>query len=170
MYVLAFFNHSRYVEMAFTELELKGIPRSRILAVPLDKQYREPMVLDSFNRSDGRSLLDGAAVSGTVFMVLGVIYGFVWKGGPILWGLVGLILGALLGFLLDYGIGRLRRRKRKQPRSQAGPGGTALQGDRPAEISVIVNCQPEQSEMVERVLWQHFALAVGEYEKDHSHL
>lgn len=50
---------------------------------------------------DGRSILDGAMMSVTVFMVLGAIYGFVWRWGPIIWGLLGLAGGFFLGLIIE---------------------------------------------------------------------
>lgn len=43
-----------------------------------------------------------------VFMELGVVYGCFWKLGPVLWGLIGLGFGVVLGFLLDYYVGKLK--------------------------------------------------------------
>lgn len=51
------------------------------------------MVMDTIHRADGISLFDGAEVSGAILMTLGVVYGFVLKWGPIIWGLIGLLAG-----------------------------------------------------------------------------
>ena len=155
MYVFSSFEHSVFLELAITALTQKGIAKNRILAVPLEKRYVARKLYDTIHRSDGMSLLDGAAVLGTVFMVLGVIYGFVWKWGPILWGLIGLGFGGSLGFLLDLLI------------SKKG-GGNNKFGAKATEVVLIVNCTENQVEMVETLLWDHLPLGVARLDLDKS--
>ena len=148
MYIIAAFEHSTYLELALAGLEKNGIGREKILAVPLDQKLEERQILDTIHRSDGFSLFDGAAVLGTVFMLLGVIYGFVLKWGPVIWGLIGLFLGAFLGFVPDLFIGK-------------GPSGKRRIKRRAAEVVLIINCGEDKAEMAESVLRDHFALGVG---------
>jgi hypothetical protein len=156
MYVYASFDYSAYLELAITDLEKRGIARENILAVPLDKRMEERKLFDTIHRSDGMSLFDGAAVSGAIFMELGVIYGFILKWGPIVWGLIGLAGGALLGFLLDYVGGKLRQQKNaRKTRNQAKAGKSNT------EVVLTILCRPENYEMVEKVLWDNMALGVG---------
>ena len=160
MYVYASFDYSAYLELAITDLEKRGIAREHILAVPLDKRVEERMVLDTIHRADGISLFDGAAVLGAVFMELGVIYGFVLKWGPIAWGLIGLFGGAMLGFLLDYFYGRVRSHKQeKATRKQVKA------GENNTEVILTVYCEPNQYEMVEKVLWDNMAFGVGKLDR-----
>lgn len=148
MYVIASFEHSAFLELAITDLEQKGLPRTAILAVPLSVLRDERRLFDTIHRADGASLLDGAAVLGTVGMSLGVIFGFIWAWGPIIWGLIGLFAGCVLGFVLDYANTRRSRRQR------TGAGGAT-------EVVVIVSCEARDRETVERVLWEHMANAIG---------
>lgn len=160
MYVYASFDYSAYLELAITELEKRGIARENILAVPLDKRVEEKKLFDTIHRTDGMSLFDGAAVAGAIFMTLGVIYGFVLKWGPIIWGLIGLLSGALIGFLLDMFVGKLRKNKAaKKTRNQAKA------GDQITEVVLTIVCRPEQYEMVEKVLWDNMALGVGKLDR-----
>ncbi|MDD2619469.1 MAG: hypothetical protein PHC92_02185 [Syntrophomonadaceae bacterium] len=160
MYVYASFDYSAFLELAITDLEKRGIAREHILAVPLDKRVEERMVLDTIHRADGISLFDGAAVLGAVFMELGVIYGFILKWGPITWGLIGLFGGAFLGFLLDYFYGRIRNRKKeKATRNQQKT------GESNTEVVLTIFCEPNQYEMVEKVLWDNMALGVGKLDR-----
>lgn len=160
MYVYASFDYSAYLELAITDLEKRGIAREHILAVPLDKRVEERKLLDTIHRSDGMSLFDGAAVLGTVFMTLGTIYGFILEWGPIIWGLIGLLGGALLGFLLDYFGGKIRQNKNaKETRNQAKAGKSNT------EVVLTIFCKPEQYEMVEKVLWDNMALGVGKLDR-----
>jgi hypothetical protein len=107
MFITATFEYSEYLELAISELEQHGIIRERIVAIPLDKKVEKRKILDTIHRADGVSQIDGAMVLGAVFMELGVVYGYFWKLGPVLWGLIGLGAGALAGFILDYYVGKL---------------------------------------------------------------
>lgn len=148
MYVIATFKQSNILELCITELEEKGIHRSRILAVPMVKRKANQQLFDSIYRADGISLFDGMAAMGTVFMTLGTIYGYVWTGGPILWGLIGLLVGGILGFVLDLFIGKKRIHK-------------VNSGDRGADVVLMIHCEENQVPMIEKVLWDHLALGVA---------
>lgn len=153
MYVISTFEQSLFLELAITELEERGIARDKILAVPLDKKVEEKNVFDTIHRADGISLFDGAASLGAVFMILGTIYGFVWKWGPIIWAVIGLFFGAGLGFILDFMI------RRKRPNSKKATGQST-------EVVLIIKCNGNQFEMVEKTLWQHFALGVAKLDRN----
>ena len=146
--MISTFQYSTHVELAISKLENKGIPESRILAVPVFKVAEEKRLFDTINHTDGISTFDGIAVSGTVFMVLGVIYGYVLKWGPIIWGLIGLFAGGILGFLLD----RLPiAGKSKRKKNMAGK----------SEVVIIVKCNENESKMVEDILRDNLALGIG---------
>ena len=81
-------------------------------------------------------------------MVLGVIYGFVLAWGPIIWGLLGLVGGFLVGFLLDISFSKLRHSKERR-------------ADNDGELFLIVNCEQHQVEQVKKTLWEHLALGVA---------
>jgi hypothetical protein len=146
--ITAIFDHSSFVELAVTELEDKGIEKEKILAIPLvqdnDKDFA---ILDTIHRADGISIIDTAAVTGTTGMTFGVIYGFIWTWGPIIWGLIGLLGGIAVGLLLDY---LLTKRKLGTHRK-----------DKSAELVLIVSCDKKHSDMVEKVLRNNTALGVG---------
>ncbi|WP_078553527.1 hypothetical protein [Bacillus alkalicellulosilyticus] len=99
--VIATFEHSPFVEMAIHEIEKIGIPAQHIVALPLENLESQTHIVDSIHRADGRSVLDGAMVGGSIFMVLGTIYGFIWYWGPIIWGLIGLVFGFFLGLVIE---------------------------------------------------------------------
>jgi hypothetical protein len=152
---MAIFEQSSFLEMSLAELEQTGIPREKILAVPMDQRKEKRRVFDTIHYADGISLFDGAAALGTACMVVGAIYGFVLKWGPILWGLIGLLSGALIGFLLDIWIGK---RSVFKHRIQRVP-----------EVVIIVHCDNlRQMESVEATLWDHFALGVAKYVQEGS--
>ena len=76
------------------------IPKDALLAIPIIKTPVEKKYLDPYN-SDGLNMFLVACL-GMVLMLLGSIYGFVLYWGPIIWGLIGLISGSLIGIAIDY--------------------------------------------------------------------
>ncbi len=149
MYVVSSFEHSTYLELAITELQQKGISKENILAIPMEINNENKKILDTIHYSNGISFFDSATALGTVFMVLGVIYGFMLKWGPIIWGLIGFFAGFSLGFLLDIIFGNKKRNKNIKNRS--------------TEVILIINCYKEQVKIVESTLLNHHVLGLGKY-------
>ncbi|TDF97046.1 hypothetical protein [Paenibacillus piri] len=102
MYIVASFEHSVAVELALTELEKIGIPKSDLFALPLQVRNEKKRIFDSAHYADGVSFVDLATILGSAFMLVGGIYGFVLKLGPVLWALFGLVGGGVLGFLIKW--------------------------------------------------------------------
>jgi len=146
MYVVATFEQSIFVELALTALETKGIPREQILAVPMDKRTEPRRLFDTIHRADGIGMLDAPAILATVFMLLGAIYGFEWKWGPILWGIIGAVFGVLLGVLLKLFLVQ---------KGRYGLSGIT------SEVVVLIRCREDQWETVEKILWDNTALAIS---------
>ena len=147
MHIISSFEHSAFLELALNKLQEKGIEKENIVAVPLQNIKDQPKLFDTIHRSDGESLLDLAAVLGTVFSVLGASFGFVLTWGPIIWGLLGVAFGAIIGFTFDYLLTK-KRIKRK----------TTLH----TEVILIVNCKENEYDTVKRILFENRALGVGE--------
>jgi hypothetical protein len=101
--------------------------------------------------TDGSSLFDLGAVLGTIFMLLGVIYGFTWKIGPIWGALSGLGLGFAVGLLIDWMVTKRKISKNELRRSAT-------------EVVLIIECTAIQIEKVENILWDHFALGISKLE------
>jgi len=57
MYVFATFDHSNYVELAITAVQMKGIAKQNILGVSMAKKGEDAKLFDSIHSSDGLSLL-----------------------------------------------------------------------------------------------------------------
>jgi hypothetical protein len=153
MHIIAAFEHSDSLEMALSKLIHRGIPPESIVAVPLDRRIEESRVIDTIHRSDGKSLMDIACIWGVIFMLLGTIYGFVLKWGPILWGLIGLVSGLLFGFFIDY-----LHTKHTQKNAK-------LHLKKTTEVFITIKCRTaEQMDMVEKLLWDHMALGIGRLE------
>ena len=147
MHIISSFEHSAFLELAINHLQEKGIEKENIVAVPLQNMKDQPKLFDTIHRSDGESLLDLAAVLGTVFSVLGASFGFVLTWGPIIWGILGLAFGAIIGFMIDY----LLTKKHKKSK-------TSLT----TEVILIVSCKENEYDIVKRILFENRALGVGE--------
>jgi hypothetical protein len=128
-------------------LQESGIEKENIVAVPLNENIKEqPKIFDTIHRADGISLLDLSAVMGTIFSVLGASFGFVLKWGPIIWGLIGLALGAICGFLIDYCMTKKRIK---------------IKTHSITEVVLIIKCQENQYQTVKNILMEYMALGIG---------
>jgi hypothetical protein len=145
MFVIATFENSIYIELAITALEQQGISKELILAAPLDKRKEPRNLFDTIHKSDGFSLFDGPSILGTCLMLLGAIYGYELEWGPILWGIIGAVSGLLLGFLIKMLMLKKSKRGSKNISS---------------EIVLMVRCEDQKWEMVEKILWDHLALGL----------
>jgi hypothetical protein len=157
MHVFATFEQTLSLEMALTSLEHSGITKPQILAVPLAKSMESRKLFDSIHRADGVSLFDTAAVLGTIFMLLGTIYGYVLTWGPIIWGIIGAVFGLLLGFFIKYAIVKMQKKRKKNRNSRIT-----------SEVVVIIRCDESQWQTVENILWNNNALGVSKLKKKES--
>ncbi len=151
MYVLASFNYCFHTELAVSEMVEKGLKNEQIFILPLELRGEPRQILDTIHHSDGVSMIDGGAILGTVFMTLGVIYGFILEWGPIIWGLIGLAGGFLLGCLIDYFWGKTRHSKNRR-------------NDSMGEVIIMVDCKEDQLDMVKNTLWGHLALGLAVFQ------
>ena len=149
MYIVANFENSLLLELAITGLEKNGVAREEILALPLLQEVGE-QVFDSIHGADGISNVDTAMILGSMAMVLGTIYGFVLTWGPIICGLIGLLLGMILGYLID----RIpKKNKGKQAKGALSKGGNS--------VILMISCSPSQQEGIEKTLKEYFPLGMG---------
>ena len=146
MYVFATFVHSNYVELAITAIQMKGIAKDNILGVSMDKKREEVKLFDSIHASDGLSLLDLPILMATIFCLFGSIYGFLLIWGPVLWGIISMILGFSIGLFI-----KLMFNKKFNHRQR---------NEKATEVVVIIECNETQVEMIKDLLWDHHALGV----------
>ncbi|UJF31904.1 hypothetical protein [Paenibacillus hexagrammi] len=149
MQIFATFEYSAFLEIAITELEEKGI--TAIYAVPLDLRKKEPRLLDSIHRADGLSFIDKGMIFAFMFGTIGASKGFVWQGGPIIWGIAGAMLGFLIGTALSWIMYLMKRNKRQ----------LQLKKGKKGEVILIVSCEDNQASVVEDILWDHRALGLA---------
>ncbi|MEN6391635.1 MAG: hypothetical protein ABFD04_14580 [Syntrophomonas sp.] len=148
MYLVASFHYCMHTEIAIAKMEELGIPREQIFAVPLEKRGENRHIFDTIHHADGVSLFDGGAILGSACMVLGVIYGFVLAWGPIIWGLIGLVGGFLVGLLLDLNFSRFKHSRERRKESDS-------------ELFLLVQCDDQKADAVKQALWDHLALGVA---------
>lgn len=149
MYIIASFEQNALLEIAISDLTRLGLTDRHILAVPLQKTTRQLTVFDKMHQADGFSVLDGAALLGTVGMLLGVIYGSVHYWGPIICGLLGLVSGTATGLAVDWVItaSNIKSKERSNP----------------IPVMLMVHCETAQAEAVEKILQEHQALGLARH-------
>jgi hypothetical protein len=144
MELVATFPYTANVELVLIELERFGIPRSGLMAIPL--QGTEPYLTLKAVGNAGGTNWDYGFVLGTVGMLLGSIYGFVLPGGPVLWA-----MGGLVGFFL-IGVGitvAFRNRQIKRTRSEP-------------QVVIWIRCEDRDTEQIRTMLIWHAAVGIGE--------
>lgn len=149
MQLFSTFEHTVNIEMAVATLEKKGIRRESIFVVPLDNRTEDHKIFDNIHRSDGTSLIDVGAALATAFSVIGASVGFKLAWGPIYWGLIGGFVGFILGFAIRLFTEKVIKKRRR-----------LLKGFH-SELIVIVDCDESQGELVENILFSHYALGVA---------
>ncbi|WP_366161551.1 hypothetical protein ABXS71_22070 [Bacillus infantis] len=149
MQLFSTFEHSTSIEMAVSTLEKKGIKCEKIFIVPLDNRQEKHQLFDNLNRSDGTSLIDIGAALATAFSVVGASIGFKLAWGPIYWGLITAVAGFLIGLSIRLFTETVVKKKKRQ-----------LKGVH-SEVILIVECEDSEGELVENILFGHYALGVA---------
>lgn len=149
MQLFSTFESNLYIEMAISTLEKKGIKKENIFAVPLDNRTEERKFFYSIHRSDGITLVDIGMALATAFSVVGASIGFKFSWGPIYWGLIGAFTGFVLGFVIRLFTEIFLKKKKRVLRGMH------------SEIILIIDCEEIQAELIENILWNHFALGVA---------
>jgi len=152
MYVFATFDHSNYVALAITAVQMKGIAKENILGVSMDKKGEEAKLFDSIHSSDGLSLLDLPILLATFFCLFGSIYGFLLTWGPVLWGIIGMIGGFSLGLIIKLITTKKYDNRQKSLKS--------------SEVVLVIECKETQAEMVKDLLWANYALGIRKLNLD----
>lgn len=149
MQVFSTFENNTFLEMAISTLEKKGIPKENIYVLPLDNREEERKIFDTLHRSDGTTFIDIGLALATAFSVIGASIGFELAWGPIYWGLIGAFAGFVIGFVIRL-FTELVIKKRKR----------LLKGKH-SEVIVIIECEETEAELVENILFSHFAIGVA---------
>lgn len=147
MHIISTFEYSIYLELAISELEALGIKKENILAVPIDKRDEKRRLFDSIHSSDGVSLFDLPSILAVIFGVFGGIYGFILIWGPLIWGLIGILAGSLVGL----GIKLFTTRKAEEKGNDK----------RGTEVVLIIECEENKLENAKDILWKNNALGIS---------
>jgi len=150
MHIISTFEHSISLEKAITAIQMKGIAKENILAVPMDKRGENRGLFDSIHHADGLSLLDLPFMLGAIFMLFGSIYGFKLTWGPIIWGVIAMAFGFCLGLIIKLAITKKYSKNRNAKKA--------------SEVVLIIECKENQMEIVKDLLWAHNALGVRKLE------
>ncbi len=149
MQLFCTFEHTVNIEMAISTLEKKGIKQESVFVVPLDNRTEERKIFDNIHRSDGTSMIDIGAALATAFAVIGASIGFKLALGPIYWGLIGTFVGFMVGLAIRLYTEKVVKKRRR-----------LLRGFQ-SELIMIVECEESQAELVENILFSHYALGVA---------
>jgi hypothetical protein len=146
MYIVASFEQNIHLETAVATLQKNGIPKTGILAVPLDKRDECKLFFDKLRATDRQSMMDYPIIISAIFSIFGLIYGFLLPWGPVLWALIGTGSGFGVGILIKL---LANSRHKKKLRTQ------------PAEVVLLIKCTDTGANVVQDILWNHGALGVS---------
>jgi len=152
MYIISTFDYSVNLEIAINSIQMKGVEKENIFAVPMDKANEKLNLIDTIHHSDSVSLMDLSAILGAIFMIFGSIYGFVLKWGPVWWGIIGLAFGFGVGIVIKLILLKKHLNKKKSIEEP--------------EVVLIIECRENLVEMVVDTLWSSHAIGVSKLDHD----
>jgi hypothetical protein len=123
---------------------MQGIPKDHIFAVPLDKSNDKMKLFDSTHSQDGYNMFDMPMILAALFSLFGLIYGFLLSLGPILWALIGTGSGFFIGLAIKLIFTKAKLKSKKK-----------------AQVVLIIQCENEQSKIVQDTLLRFSFLSVG---------
>lgn len=151
VYLIVSFEYSWALELAISDLIQYGIHKDNIKAIPLIRknacQDRSIQTLMNTSKFSGFDLF---LLFGNIFSVAFCCFGFIWKWGPIIWGLIGFFSGGLLGTIISV-IKNIRYKSQSNQKN-------------PTEVFVMIQCPEEAKKVVQETLWNHQAIGMAEIE------
>jgi hypothetical protein len=153
MNIFATFEQSIEIEQALAELESSFIPSDQILVVYMDK-VPSPVQLTGRKSEIHSNAFEVGIACATGSAVIGACIGFVLVWGPIIWGLICVIIGFTIGYCLYYFL------KKDSVH-------TLLQ-KKEAEVLVIIQCAEILAHPIREILWKYQAFTVGQTEDPSS--
>lgn len=154
MYIMCSFDYSVNLEKAITSMQMKGVKKESIFAIPVDKENEKIHLIDTLHHSDSVSLLDLPAILGAIFMLFGSIYGFILKWGPVWWGIIGLTFGFGIGLIIKFILLKKLQNKKNSKKE--------------SEVFLIIECKETMLDTVREILWSNHALSVAKV--DHTNI
>jgi hypothetical protein len=147
MNLFATFEQSIDLEQALAEMESSLVSRDQILVVYMDNEP-SPEKLTGRTREIHSNAFEVGIACATGSAVIGACIGFVLVWGPIIWGLICVIIGFSIGYSLYY---FLKKGKAHTLRLKKEP-----------EVLVIIQCAEIQVHKIREILWKYQALTVGQ--------
>jgi hypothetical protein len=136
--VICLFQPSLAVELVLTELQKNQLKKNNIACFVLD-----PVLSKSILQSDEEMIkAELGFIFATIFGVIGTSVGFRLPLGPIVWGVGSSFAGFLIGFVLDY---FLKKISKKKPQSF---------------VIISIYCQKDQVRDVKTILTKHQVLGL----------
>lgn len=148
MLIVGAFNYSIELEEALKELENNGICRKHILTVPMNVYSDTSKGFISESHDFYAKGFEVGVACATACSVIGTSIGFILKWGPIIWGLTAAVIGLIIGFGLYFLFNKNvhRNLSKKLP-----------------EVTVIVQCSEENSNLVMKIMWKYDVLNIGRH-------
>lgn len=115
MELVALFPYNANIEIIMNDLQKRGYTPNSAMIVPLRDPVATPPNISAIG-TGGSTNWDLAFVVGTIGMLLGSIYGFVFPGGPVLWALGALLFSFGAGACIDWLV-RIRKHRQRRIRS-----------------------------------------------------
>ncbi|MCM3691848.1 inorganic phosphate transporter [Neobacillus niacini] len=153
MNLFATFEQSIDIEQALAEIESSLISRDQILVVYMDNEP-SPEKLTGRTREIHSNAFEVGMACATGSAVIGACIGFVLVWGPIIWGLICVLIGFTIGYSVYYFLKKdsvHTRRLKKEP-----------------EVLVIIQCTEIHVHPIREILWKYRALTVGQTEDPSS--
>jgi hypothetical protein len=153
MNLFATFKQSIELEQALAELESSCVSTNQILVIYMENEPAQVQLTGRTREIHSNSFEAGMA-SATGSAVIGASIGFVLAWGPIIWGLICVIIGFTIGYSVYYFLKKNSvhtRRLKKEP-----------------EVLVIIQCTEIQVHPIREILWKYRALTVGQTEDPSS--
>lgn len=145
MLLIGIFEQSIELEQALAELE-NNILREHIQVVFMDNDPKK-----NNHRDHSPHAFEIGISFATGFAVFGASIGFVLTWGPIIWGLIAAFIGFGIGLVSYYFVKKLRTDIQKKSNNH--------------EVTVIIQCEKEQSHHIKQILWSYQALSLGHVEQ-----
>ena len=147
MIIIGTFEHSIELELLLANLENNHVARKHIMVVPMDIDPKNPFQVDSKRRDLYYKGIEVGIACATGSSVIGASMGFIMTWGPVFCALIASAIGFSIGFGIYLFFNKwsiYKNTPNKLP-----------------EITVIVQCEDEQSRLIIDEMWKYSALSVG---------
>ncbi|WP_417898478.1 hypothetical protein ABN702_20605 [Bacillus haimaensis] len=141
MLIFGVFKQSIELEQALAELENLSILSEHILVVFMNNNQKE----HDYNHSP--HAFEIGIASGTGASVIGASIGFELTLCPIIWGLIAAFIGFCLGVSAFFLVKKLKKHTSQKSKTH--------------EVTIVIQCQEDQTQQVSDVLWKYNAISVG---------